>query len=258
MESTDLYDETALSRRPVLGRIGPAIDRWVFGPQRFRAVPWTVWEVLMLAPMVIGGIWRGVLIRFKLSETVEFEMFNQLAYVLLLSLPFVVVFFRGAKLYQIGLHLCRVWRNALAGFVTYFIAAPAVTLTYFLALQFFERTPHKIEQLLVESHSIEDITKVAIVAVSMAPFLEELAFRGILLPWLRRVAGPWRAILINSFIFAIAHFDAWPAPIPLFVFALFLCYLAQRSSSLAGPIILHATFNAANLAILVLGSELAP
>ena len=86
----------------------------------------------------------------------------------------------------------------------------------------------------------------------IAPFLEELMFRGILLPWLRRVLGPWPAIVVSSFLFGVAHFDAWPAPIALFVLALFLGYLANRTTSLVAPIVLHATFNAANMALLIM------
>jgi membrane protease YdiL (CAAX protease family) len=69
---------------------------------------------------------------------------------------------------------------------------------------------------------------------------------------LRRLIGFWPAIVINAAIFAIAHFDAWPAPIALFVLALFLAYLAQRTNSLVASIVLHATFNCANLLLLTL------
>jgi nicotinamidase-related amidase len=90
----------------------------------------------------------------------------------------------------------------------------------------------------------------------LAPIIEELMFRGILLPWLRQAVGPWPAILLSSAIFAIAHLDAWPAPFALFVLALFLGYLAYRTTSLVAPIVLHSVFNAANLTILILALTL--
>src|SRR5262245_59013456 len=220
MDAIDCRDDTSNPYRTPRARLldsGRTLSRWFFGPQRYRAVPWTAWEVAMLAPMVISGVWRGVNIRFELPESYVFAAFNQLALMSVILLPFIIVMLRGARLYQVAIHMSRLGRNALAGFLTYFIAAPAVTLTYFCALLFFQRMPHGIERTLTNSPTILNITVAAVAAVIVAPLLEELVFRGILLPWLRHWVGPWRAIVLNSSIFAIAHFDAWPAPIPLFV-----------------------------------------
>jgi len=52
------------------------------------------------------------------------------------------------------------------------------------------------------------------------------------------------AILGSSMFFAVAHSMAWPSPIPLFLLALVLGRLAQRSQNLIGPVVLHACFNA--------------
>ncbi|HTU17561.1 MAG TPA: CPBP family intramembrane glutamic endopeptidase [Gemmataceae bacterium] len=50
------------------------------------------------------------------------------------------------------------------------------------------------------------------------------------------------AIFGTSLMFACIH-SAWPTPIPLFVLALGLGVLAQRTRSLVGPIVLHSLFN---------------
>lgn len=50
------------------------------------------------------------------------------------------------------------------------------------------------------------------------------------------------AIFGASLMFACIH-SAWPTPIPLFVLAVGLGVLAQRTRSLVGPIVLHSLFN---------------
>jgi membrane protease YdiL (CAAX protease family) len=225
----------------------------LFGPQRYRAVPWTVWEVSLLIPMVVAGVWRALLPADRIEDNIPFVAFSQIAILLMLAAPIVTIVYRHAKPYQMGLHFSHFWRNAAVGFVAYFLAAPIVTFTNLIALQFFERTPHEIEKSIIESPTIPRFVEATIAAVVIAPILEELAFRGILQPWLRRIVGPGPAVLLSSLIFAIAHFNAWPAPIALFVLALFLGFLAQRTTSLVPSMVLHATFNAANMAILLAG-----
>ncbi len=51
------------------------------------------------------------------------------------------------------------------------------------------------------------------------------------------------ALFGTSLLFACLHSSVWPTPIPLFVLALGLGELAQRTRSLIGPIVLHSLFN---------------
>jgi membrane protease YdiL (CAAX protease family) len=51
------------------------------------------------------------------------------------------------------------------------------------------------------------------------------------------------AIFGSSLLFAIAHASVWPSPIPLFFLGLGLGWLAHRSQSLVGSIIVHSLFN---------------
>jgi membrane protease YdiL (CAAX protease family) len=60
----------------------------------------------------------------------------------------------------------------------------------------------------------------------------------------------WPALFAASTLFAAVHSFAWPSPIPLFVLALGLGWLAQRTRSLAGSMVLHGLFNAVNCALL--------
>lgn len=61
------------------------------------------------------------------------------------------------------------------------------------------------------------------------------------------------ACLGSSMMFAVVHSFAWPSPVPLFLLALVLAWLAQRTQSLVGPIVIHAAFNTVAFGALLLG-----
>jgi membrane protease YdiL (CAAX protease family) len=63
----------------------------------------------------------------------------------------------------------------------------------------------------------------------------------------------WRAILSCATLFAAVHADAWPAPVPLFVLAVALGWLAVRTRGVIAPIVLHALFNTVSTVLLLLG-----
>jgi membrane protease YdiL (CAAX protease family) len=78
--------------------------------------------------------------------------------------------------------------------------------------------------------------------------LQPTAFVIALLPglWLLgRVARPQaaRAIFGTSLLFAVRHVAVWPDPVALFVLSLGLGWMADRTRSLVGPIVLHSLFN---------------
>jgi membrane protease YdiL (CAAX protease family) len=52
-----------------------------------------------------------------------------------------------------------------------------------------------------------------------------------------------RAILGTSALWAVLHSDSWPDPVALFVLGLGIGWLADRTRSLTGPIVLHSLFN---------------
>jgi membrane protease YdiL (CAAX protease family) len=98
----------------------------------------------------------------------------------------------------------------------------------------------------------------------VTPVVEEFLFRGLMIGGLERlVTGPdfvesednrWQPtspwpILISSFLFAIMHFGQGAAPVPLFVLALALGYLYQRTGSLTAPIVVHMVLNSLTLIV---------
>jgi len=78
--------------------------------------------------------------------------------------------------------------------------------------------------------------------VIIAPFAEELLFRGYLFGKLRKHAPVWVAVLITSLLFAIVHFQ-WNVGIDVFALSIVLCLLRVVSGSLWPSIMLHMLKN---------------
>ena len=86
-------------------------------------------------------------------------------------------------------------------------------------------------------------------AVVLAPVAEEFIFRGMLYPLVKQLGSPRYALFGISAIFALIHLDAGTL-VPLFVLALALTWLYEKTDNLLAPITAHALFNAANLVLI--------
>jgi len=86
-------------------------------------------------------------------------------------------------------------------------------------------------------------------AVVIAPVAEEFIFRGVLYPFVKQLGYPGFAWIGVNFLFALIHMDA-AALVPLFVLALALTWLYERTDNLLAPITAHSLFNVANLIVL--------
>jgi membrane protease YdiL (CAAX protease family) len=235
------------------------VREYIFPPPRNRSVPWGAAELFVVLMGFGLAIPAAILILArKLFHVAEHDARFTLGLVLasgtltIIGAPMVMRMMCGARLYQMGLHGDRLLRNVLLGVGTYFFVIPLVAGIMALSLRAFRPTPHEIEKIIRHSPTLGYFVAASLCAVVIAPLQEELLFRGILLPWLRRKLAARPAIALSALIFSALHSDAWPAPIPLFVLALFLGYLAHHTNSLVAPIALHATFNAISMLILML------
>jgi membrane protease YdiL (CAAX protease family) len=85
----------------------------------------------------------------------------------------------------------------------------------------------------------------------IGPVAEEFIFRGLLYPCLKQRGWPRLAWFGVSFLFALIHWDA-AAFVPLFLLALMLTWLYEKTDTLLAPILGHVLFNAVNLLLLCL------
>jgi membrane protease YdiL (CAAX protease family) len=97
--------------------------------------------------------------------------------------------------------------------------------------------------------SIEMLTRmfsggfVTIIAICLiAPFLEEMLFRGIILRGFLNHYSPQKAILLSSMLFALIHLNLYQIPIA-FIMGCFLGWLYYHCRSLWPSIFAHALYN---------------
>jgi membrane protease YdiL (CAAX protease family) len=105
---------------------------------------------------------------------------------------------------------------------------------------------------LYRTDTVGQVLALVLVLCVVAPFVEELFFRGAAYGRLAK-AGPRVAALISGAAFVVVHPDLrhWPA---LFVVSAVLSYLRLAGGSLLPCIGLHVAFNAAGVLALVAGA----
>jgi membrane protease YdiL (CAAX protease family) len=107
----------------------------------------------------------------------------------------------------------------------------------------FEIPQHMGLEIITESASPLLQILIVVLAVAIAPLVEEMLFRGMIQTTLRSYLGrPWLAVIATSAMFASVHANGthWPA---LFALAMGLGYSYEKSGSLFRPIFMHALFN---------------
>jgi hypothetical protein len=86
--------------------------------------------------------------------------------------------------------------------------------------------------------------------VLVAPILEEMLYRGILLSVVLRTSRPATAVLLVSVFFAALHLEA-QVLLPLVFVGVSLAIGLLSTGSLATPIVMHMVFNAGNLLLVL-------
>ena len=92
-----------------------------------------------------------------------------------------------------------------------------------------EHSPRSHNDKLYQRHSVSII----------APFIEEVFFRGFLFNRWHRKYGAGKAMIFSSLLFALLHTDLVGA----FIFGLVMCLICLKTKSLVGAIITHAANN---------------
>jgi membrane protease YdiL (CAAX protease family) len=108
--------------------------------------------------------------------------------------------------------------------------------------------------LFSSSHDHALIGGFSILAVAIAPFVEELAFRGFVFNALLRYCSPLVAAVLSGLLFGLSH-GSLTALIPLAASGVVLAYVYYRSGSLAASMLTHAAFNLVNVALLSVGID---
>ena len=105
--------------------------------------------------------------------------------------------------------------------------------------------PIQTDSKIIDTLMQEDLLGVFITVLLVAPIVEEMLFRGIILEGLERHYKLTTAVLTSSILFALVHLPVGViVALNIFLLALFLAWVRLKSGSLMLCVICHATFNA--------------
>jgi len=179
-----------------------------------------------------------------------------------------VHFAQGLK--GFGLNIKTVVKDFFAAFVNLLTAWPLIIAAIMITMFFgeliwgreYQMQQHQQLTMIKEYLQLPLRILIIVVAVAIAPLLEEMLFRGLFQTTLRSYldasafakatadkrcsSRAWLAIFISSMLFAATHANTghWPA---LFVLGVCMGYAYEKSGSLFRPIFIHALFNAASI-----------
>ncbi len=90
-----------------------------------------------------------------------------------------------------------------------------------------------------------------VLAVVVAPVVEEVLFRGMLLPALARLVGVRPALVVVAVLFALVHGLYLPSAIIFFILSIAFSLAYIHRGTLVTPVVMHAAFNALTMIVLL-------
>lgn len=237
--------------------------------------PWRVWEVLVLLALFFAAqlLFSGLTVAVVRAWFPVGEGEDELSVLVKYSLPagllasYALV---AAAVYWLLVKRHHVPLRASLGLgphppgrlVTPF--AGGVALQFVTALIVASAPPPEDQQFIFDLFLRSGAWTLAfffVVAVGMAPLLEEVLFRGMLLPALMPRIGFARAALLVTLLFAALHgFQIglyWPALLGIFLCGWILAWLRQRTGVLWPSVAFHVGFNfTAFVPVILLGEQL--
>jgi membrane protease YdiL (CAAX protease family) len=143
----------------------------------------------------------------------------------------------------------------LGALVSVLILPVGLSLTELSArlLKYFGSEPavQQPVQMMKQATSTLQLVVHGLAAVIFAPIIEEIIFRGVLYPTVKRYFSPKAALWGVALLFALSHQNV-TVILPLTVLAIFLTFLYETTRNLLAPILAHSLFNAANFVLLLL------
>jgi len=108
-------------------------------------------------------------------------------------------------------------------------------------------------QMVQEERSTFNLAALGVIAIIIAPVVEELLFRGIFYPTIKQQGHPTLAVIGVSLLFALSHANIMTF-VPLTLLSIALIWLYEQTNNLLAPITTHALFNAANFLMIISGA----
>lgn len=168
-----------------------------------------------------------------------------------------VTSYTGEDPREIGFSKTTLAKAVKWGAAGYCAALPLVVLAFAVTYLIGRITSHRI--FIPEHPIVQDLLSgrfafvaATVLAVAVAPVVEEILFRGMLYTALRGMMGFWSAAAISAFAFAAVHPTMPASFLPLAALGLVLAVLRESTGSVAPAIVCHGINNALALVLVCL------
>lgn len=230
---------------------------------------WTWWDVLAVLGFTIFAVFLFSLVALAIARTIPAYKripvadlatdprivvgAQAAAYPVILILIFIVVRSRTHQRFRDAIH----WRWPGAAAPGYFIGGTILALVV-EGLSSFLPMP---KSLPMDNyfHNASSAYLLAAFGITLAPLLEEVFFRGMLYPLLRRGFGLTIAVLLTAAAFAAIHGAqlgyAWSPILSIFIVGVVFTVTRARTNSVASSFLMHCGYNSALFTALWIASD---
>lgn len=225
--------------------------------------PWTVERIVYVLLGMATGICLvlllgGVLQYFHGSKTLTEESPSYVIIEILSihgsifgAVAFVLWFQQITWQQAFGFSVQTIPRSILWGFIGAVVLVPAGGLLEngsekILEWLHLSTTTQEAVQMLQKVQNPASRCLLIFFAVAIAPVAEEIFFRGILYPAIKRLGWPKTALWTTSVLFGAIHLNL-SIFIPLTAVAMALVFLYEKTDNLLAPIVAHGIFNTVNV-----------
>jgi membrane protease YdiL (CAAX protease family) len=215
---------------------------------------WSYWDLLLLLGFVCAGI-LAILIVAVVIEAFSPALRKDPTP---LALPLQFLFYAAVYAGFVAVFRLRYNRRALpslgwvpSGINPLFAAVGGIVLAIVLSL--LGQALHTPETNFIDRlvHSWFSFALLAATAVIVAPFFEELLFRGFLQPLLSRTFGVAAGVLITAALFGSLHLFqyslAWQYAIIIFLAGVAFGWVRARTGSVIPGTLMHCCFNSVSV-----------
>jgi len=241
----------------------PWTTRQTFAGVFFTLVPWVVFALVISLFTGQSGSTRPLSSQQDLISAIVTFLFSSLIEAAFLIAPFYFALHAydyitsrreriRLALGALGFRRFPIVRTLL-WIVFFFFLILAVNILYQYVLTTFHLNLQTNDQYILKQSKSAPLSTYAtlIAAVFVAPFCEEVFFRGFVFPGLLRGMSLGWATVLSALLFAVAHADAGSFAV-LFVIGLALAFLRWRLRSIWPCILLHLLNNGISALVIVL------
>jgi len=200
---------------------------------------------------LLGVLNKEQLLNISGIDNLTFSILYGVQVLLMLGVVwFFAIYWRGASLRDLGLGYYSIIKTIWYTFISLvFIFLVSFLYAYLMNSIFGIEAPDSKIDELISNRNVSSNVLLVVTAV-VAPFCEEVYFRGFLYSAFKKRMGVGAALFLSSLMFALAHMEIYSF-IPIMAIGWVMAYIFEKTKSLFTVIFLHAVYNLILILILL-------